>query len=121
MVHFLDAFSRFFSKKPLITAGGPPREGPDARHIMLWGMWVNAEKGMRESGGAGIVTKDWVLMRRSPDGGEAEVASGVVAFDVCPDGAIAWTNGNSVKLRGTDGKDRVLCERKTVERLMVVT
>jgi hypothetical protein len=121
IVHFLDAFSRIFSKKPLITAGGAPREGPDPRHLMLWGMMINAEKGLKDSGGAAIVPKDWMLKRRAPDGAESVVANGVVAFDVCTDGSIVWTNGSSVKLRAGNGQDQVLCQGKTVERLMVVS
>jgi hypothetical protein len=120
IIHFLDAFSRIFSKKPLITAGASPREGPDPRHLMLWGMMVNAEKGLKDSGGAAIVPKDWVLMRRGADGAESVVANGVVAFDVCADGSILSTNGSTVRLRTSNGQDQVLCQGKTVERLMAV-
>jgi hypothetical protein len=40
-----------FARKPLLTAGGPPKEGPDARVLMLWGKVVDAEKALRQSKG----------------------------------------------------------------------
>ncbi|HXE55550.1 MAG TPA: hypothetical protein VN541_21180, partial [Tepidisphaeraceae bacterium] len=57
-VHFLNFFSLMFSRKPLLTAGGPPREGPDTRYMMLWGKVIDAEKilnASKSSGGAPLV------------------------------------------------------------------
>ena len=41
---FLNFFSMMFANKPLMTAGGPKREGPNPRHVMLWGKMIDAEK-----------------------------------------------------------------------------
>ena len=49
IVHFLDFFSLMFSRKPLLTAGGPKTEGPDARSLMLWGRFIDAEKALRKA------------------------------------------------------------------------
>lgn len=98
-VHFLDAFSRFFSNKPLFTAGGPHREGPNAQYLQLWGRWIDVRRTM--GGGPAnsekaLVPGNWQLIRVAPDGTEASVASHVVAYDVAPDGDILYTNGSAV-------------------------
>jgi hypothetical protein len=44
VAHFLNFFSLMFSRQPLISAGGPPRDGPDARALMLWGAHAGAAR-----------------------------------------------------------------------------
>ncbi len=97
-VHFLNTFSMIFSKKPLMTAGGPKRKGPDKRSLMLWGRWVQVDREQRSGGNTDkpLVPRTWELIRRSPNGDETAIASGVVAFDLCADGGIVYTNGVSV-------------------------
>ena len=55
-----------------MTAGGPPREGPDARYLMLWGKVIDAEKALRKQKkpGAGLVPNSWELICRGSDGAE---------------------------------------------------
>lgn len=97
-VHFLNAFSMFFAKKPLMTAGGPRRKGPDKRSLMLWGRWVQVDRELKAGGDSDkpLVPRTWELIRRSTNGDEQAIASGVVAFDLCADGGIVYTNGVSV-------------------------
>src|SRR2546423_882489 len=49
IVHFLDWFSQVFARKPLITASGPPRAGPDQRYLLLWGKMIDAGKALPAS------------------------------------------------------------------------
>src|SRR5207253_1644575 len=81
--------SLMFSGKPLLTAGGPARQMPDQRYLMLWGKMIDAEKAMRASkdgGSAALVPSSWQLIARSRSGEERVIAKGVVAFDLPGDG-----------------------------------
>ncbi len=67
LVVFFNFLSLMFTRKPLITSGGPPTEGPDQRFLMLWGRAVDAEKALRENsnkrGGPSLVPASWQLVK----------------------------------------------------------
>ena len=112
VVHFLNFMSIMFSRKPLITAAGPPKEGPDQRYVMLWGKVIDAERilkrGRRRPGGNdALVPKDWQLVRRplggadgavgdgtggerGGDGAGADAAAGAAAEQVLAQGVVAF-------------------------------
>jgi len=119
---FLNFFAVMFSGKPLLTAGGPKREGLNPRHLMLWGKLIDAEKAERQTrkgAAAGLVPRDWELVRRAADGSEKILAEGVVSYDVCQDGSVVFTNGSEVFHLVGDRKHR-LCEGKLIEHITVL-
>jgi hypothetical protein len=124
IVHFLNFFSMMFAKKPLMTSGGPPKEGPDRRHLLLWGKWIDTEKALRESAKAGaagsLVPASWELVRRDAGGEEQVLARGVLSFDLCSDGGVVYTNGTSIVLRSADGGTQTIGEDKVIEQVRVV-
>jgi hypothetical protein len=121
VVHFLNFMSLMFARKPLITAGGPPKEGPDQRYMMVWGKLIDAEKILKRQRGDGagaLVPKEWQLVRRTADGREDVLAENVLAYDVRGDGEIAYTDGTRIRAR-TDGETtwREVGRGKLIERL----
>jgi hypothetical protein len=99
IAHFLNFFSLMFSQKPLMTAGGPPKEGPDERFLMLWGRVVDTQKVLRTNkpGDAGaLVPSSWQLIRRTASGEETILAKSVLSYDLCADGGVIYTNGAKV-------------------------
>ena len=101
IVHFLNVFSMLFAKKPLITAGGPDREGPDQRFVMLWGRMVDARKAAQQAAAgdaAELVSKDWELVRQAADGVTQVLARAVVHYDLLPDGRLLYSTGGRVML-----------------------
>lgn len=120
LVHFLDFFSIMFARKPLITAGGPAREGPDQRYMMLWGKMIDAEKAMRQKKSEGaLVPKDWELVRRELSSGREEVlARSVVSFDLRGNGVV-FSNGSEVFTLGSDGAQIRVFAGKMIERVIV--
>jgi len=122
-VHFLNSFSMFFSNEPLMTAGGPKREGPNRRNMMLWGRWVEIDRRLktaRADADIPLVPSDWKLIRRAPDGQETVLASSVVAYDLAADGSILHTNGTSIRRTEADGETQRLGGGKYVERVMAM-
>ena len=121
-VHFFDWFSTVFRRKPLLTAGGPPKQGPDARYMMLWGKLVDAEQVHREkgSGGAGVavVPRTWTLQRRNTFGTDETLATHVVSYDLCPDGSVIYTNGAGVYHLDPSGQRTEVCASRLIERVV---
>jgi hypothetical protein len=121
-VHFFNWFSIVFRRKPLITASGPKKEGPDARYLMLWGKLIDAEKVIRGSGGkdanAALVPKSWELVRRSTGGEEKVLATSVLSFDLGADGTITYSDGSGVYRIDSSGESTRICSGKLIERVV---
>ena len=101
---FLNVFSVFFSGKPLKSAGGPPRTGPDPKAVFLYGRWLQMQQpvapGQKEEQKSGVPSS-WVLKRLQIGNSLAQaevVASGVMAYTTTSDGSVYYSTGNDVFL-----------------------
>ncbi|MDQ3441401.1 MAG: hypothetical protein M3478_13750 [Planctomycetota bacterium] len=125
IVHFLNFFSLMFSRKPLITSGGPPREPIDQRHLMLWGRVVDAQKALaktdRNGAPAALVPANWQLIRRDAAGNEQAVATNVLAYDIAlAGGGIVYTDGATIRHRASDGTVTTVGTGTLVERVTIL-
>ena len=122
IVGFLNFFTLMFSGKPMLTAGGPKREGPDPKYMMLWGRMVDAEKAERaakKGEPAALVPNTWELVRRADNGEETILAHGVISYDLCTDGSVVYTDGSAVYHLDPGGTRRQLCAEKMIEHVIV--
>jgi hypothetical protein len=122
IVHFLDFFSLMFQRKPLISAGGPPREGADQRYMMLWGKLIDARKAQDSKKGdsQALVPASWQLIKRSPSGNEETIAKRVLAYDLCGDGSVVYTDGSTIYHRAVHGETNQVAQGKLIERVAVL-
>ena len=123
LLGFGNFFSLMFSGKPLITAGAPTREPLDRRHLMLFGKLIDAEKALhdaKEGDAPSLVPSSWELVRRAADGTEKTLAKSVLAYDLCPDGGILYTNGSSVFHLEAAGKSQRLCDGTMIEHVAAI-
>ena len=123
IVAFLNVFSLIFAKKPLITAGGPEREGPDQRILMLYGRLIDARKIARSAANgntAALVPSTWVLVCKKPNGGESELAKNVLAYDLCADGGFVYTNGSRIYYVSAAGETSEIGCGELIERVAVL-
>ena len=122
IVHFLDFFSLMFQRKPLISAGGPPREGPDQRYMMLWGKLIDARKAQdaKKGDSQALVPATWQLIKRSPSGNEEVIAKRVLAYDLCVDGSVVYTDGSTICQRTVHGDTNQIAQGKLIERVAVL-
>ena len=122
IAHFLNFFSMVFSKKPLITSGGPPEASPDSRTMMLWGKLIDAEKQLRSKhplSGDGLVPDNWQLIARSADGTEKILANGVSSFDLDDAGNLIYTNGTTL-FRWSETAAIKIGSGKLIERIAIL-
>ena len=115
--------SMIYRGKPLTTATGTPREGPDLRHLMLWGRFIDVKKAESELAKpktGGLVPKDWQLVKRTADGQEEVIATSVLAYDLTPGGEVVYTNGAAIFHRDAAGKVNKLCEDHLIERVVAL-
>ncbi|MEX2214379.1 MAG: hypothetical protein WD768_09645 [Phycisphaeraceae bacterium] len=113
--------SMIYRGKPLTTATGPQREGPDLRHLMLWGRFIDVKKAERELARqktGGLVPKDWQLVRRKAGGEEEVIATSVLAYDLTPAGDIIYTNGTAIFHRDVKGNVSKLLDEHLIERVV---
>ncbi|MEO1236341.1 MAG: hypothetical protein AAFX76_06080 [Planctomycetota bacterium] len=125
VVAFLNVFSMIFSKKPLITASGPRRPGPDRRQLFLYGRLIDAQqnaKHQRKNAGRAAVPDDWELVRSLPHGKEQVLATGVGHYSPLPDDAgLLYTDGGRVVRLSPDNDRRTLAESRVIERVGVTS
>ncbi len=104
--HFLNFFSMMYSRKPLTTATGTPIQA-DLKNILLQGRRIDAEKASRSErpvhGVPSLVTGNWELVSRTPDGTERILATNVASYDISSDGTIIYSNGYGVFVLEHDG------------------
>jgi hypothetical protein len=119
---FLNVFSMIFAKKPLMTAGGPEREGPDQRILMLYGQLIDARKQSKASASRDgeLVPATWVLVRKKPDGSESILAKNVVSYDLCADGGFVYTTGSNIYHVSADGNSTKVGKGQLIERVTVL-
>ena len=94
-IDFFQIFSQLVSKKPLSTAGGPKKNGPEPAQIWLYGRLLTPDK---ESKDGSLASADWKLKMRSPEDKETTIASHILAYDLREDGTIVASDGRNLRL-----------------------
>jgi hypothetical protein len=118
---FLNFFSAIFTGRKLTSAGGAKARQMDMKQMMIWGNLVRAQKPAKaEEEGADLVPSSWQLHRRNTSGETRALASGVLAYDVAPDGKIVYTNGNAVFLLQADGRKEHVLNERMIEQVFFV-
>lgn len=121
---YLNFFSTKYAGKPLTTAGGPKRQGADARQMMVWGNLIDAEEAARQAAREegeppSVVPRSWELVRRNVDGTVTALASGVVSFDVAPDGAVVYSTGSAIYGLSPSGDRKRLIQTPGIEQVVL--
>jgi hypothetical protein len=118
IVGYLNFLSLVYSKKPLITAGGNGRKGPDPKSVFLYGRMIDVDKQMKKAKpeDGGIMPSDWELVKVTASGQMNIVAKGVSAFDLCGD-EIVYTNGTRVFHLSSEGVKSCIAEGNCIEKL----
>lgn len=119
VLHYLNFFTTRYSGKPLLTAGSRKQRGADIRQMMEWNNLMAADQQQKSDDDPNDVRSSWQLMRRRGFESKA-LASRVVAYDVCPDGAIVYSTGSAIFHVDAGGNEQRLCDGNFIEQVMAV-
>jgi hypothetical protein len=113
---YLDFFSMRYTGRPLTTSGDTKGRRVDARNLLER---QNVAGPQDDDGGeaARRAPRDWVLVARTPDGQEREVASSVAAYDLASDGVVLVSDGASIDCVDAKGKRAPVGKAKLVTAL----
>jgi len=114
---YLNFFTARYTGKPLTTAGGPKRQGADMRQMMVWANLMQAETAEGDEPKP-TVPRDWHLVRIRGQQKPETVASGVVTFDLGPDGSLVYSTGTAIHHLSADGRHQRLLSEERVEALV---
>ena len=119
---FLNAFSAMFARKPLTSAEGPRIRTRTTRQLILYGRVIEAQKAMRSNKqqAPASVPASWELVRRTAQGDESVIATGVGHYDLAPDGSVVYTNGVKVWLIAADGTKTEVAKDSLIERVSII-
>jgi hypothetical protein len=118
---FLNFFSSIFTGRKLTSADSSNARQMDMRQMMIWGNLVRSQrKPKNDDESVDLVPKSWELYRQNSSGDAKLLASGVLAYDVAPDGKIAYTNGNALFLLHPDGCKEHLLNESMIEQVFFV-
>lgn len=118
---FLNLFSKLLTGRHLTTDTGAQARQMNMRQMMIWGNLVNGPRRQDpEEEGMDLVPKSWELQQRASDGKTNVLATGVLAYDVAPNGLIVYTNGNALFLLHPDGRKERLLNEAMIEQVFFV-
>jgi hypothetical protein len=115
---YLNFFSARYTGKPLMTAGGPKRQGADMRQMMVWSNLMQAGSAAEGDEPPPSVPRDWQLVRIRTGHKPETVASGVLTFDLGPDGTLLYSTGTAIHHLSPDGRHQRLLSEERVEALV---
>lgn len=123
--HYLNFFSARYTGKPLTTAGGPRRDGPDVGQMMIWGNLLRAQDAARGAADRGgepppLAPRSWQLERRRPGAEPEQLAEHVLASDVGPAGQIVYSTGSAVYGISPSGERTRLAAAAGIERVVLL-
>ena len=122
--HYLNFFSLMYARKPLTSANGPAVQA-DIKNILLQGRRIDAEKALRSArpvqGVPSLVPDSWVLVSRNQQGVEQVLATNVASYDISPDGALLYSNGQGVFVLDTDGVSRLALTNELVAEVVAAS
>jgi hypothetical protein len=121
--HWLDFFSMRNSGQPLSTSGNAQQKHMDLQRMLIWGNLINAEqaiKAAQSDDSPDLVPRTWKLMKRSSDGTETTVASGVLSYDLLSDGTVLYSNGSAVFQLAKDGKQTQIAKHAMIEQVVAL-
>ena len=122
---FLNVFSMLFGGESLQKNSQRSRDVKSKQRsekdLFFEGNLIHAEENQKENQRSGdehpgILPRNRVLIRRSPDGNEEIIARSVLDYTLTPEGVL-WSNGTHILLRGADGKDTVVTKTRLASKM----
>ncbi|MEM9538272.1 MAG: hypothetical protein AAGA60_02045 [Cyanobacteria bacterium P01_E01_bin.42] len=119
---FFNMFTQSFTGKPLMAAG--TRQKVEPKRMKVWGDWLDLDKLPKKHSEDGdappLVPATWELVRQGQQGTPEVLAKSVLAYDLAPDGTIAYTNGSGIFLLPPQGKREKVAIDRLIEAIILL-
>lgn len=120
--HYLNFFSMMYSRKPLISAGGPAMN-QDVKEMVIQGRKIDTEKALRKRMSVhntpSLVPADWVLIRCDKNGGQELMATHVASYDVTPTGELIYSNGCATFCIQPNGQHKKVAQDRLIQDVLI--
>jgi hypothetical protein len=121
LFQFLQFFSMTYTGKKLTGADGARARPMDIKELVIWGNRVSAEHVSMEGEDApDLVPNSWQLLRQRAGYDPEVLAKGVLAYDLGPDGTIAYSNGSGIFVREPNGKTERIHKERMIEQVILL-
>jgi hypothetical protein len=115
---YLDFFSMRYTGKPLATSGDTKSRNLDARRLVERQNVAAAETEGDDQ--VPRVPRDWVLVKRAPDGDETVVATSVAAYELGSNGDVVVSDGASIERIDASGARTRLAAARFVSSIVAL-
>ena len=119
LFHYLQFFSMRYTGKKLSSGGAQSKE-LDLQQMMIWGNRVSAQAKRNQKEAAALVPNNWELVRSVAGQDDEVLAKGVLAFDLCSDGTVVYSNGSAIFRRNAKGETERLVVESLIERVLIL-
>lgn len=122
VLHFANAFTQFFSNKPMVAVGGAGHRVKPPRSVMLRNQMISADKAARKASTGHpppIVPKDWQLVRFATDRAEPEVLADHVGSFAFDGDDIVYTDGSNLRRLTPDGSSEHMAAATLISAVAV--
>lgn len=123
MFGWLDFFSQRYGGESLRTSGANPakskQQSEEERFIEGNLVKVRRRRDKEEQNERypSAIPKSWQLVKYTPEGGCTVLHSGVMAYTLCPDGGIIYSNGRYILHATAEGEEKMLTEARWASKL----
>ena len=118
---FMNFFTMRYTGKTLVSSGNMRQRQMDPRQMLIMDNVAHAR------GASALfapnrkdwkVSRSWTLMKKAPNGGLENIATGVLTFDLCDDGSLLYTNGSRIFTRTLDGQTQEVLKEQFISQVL---
>lgn len=118
---FMNFFTMRYTGKMLVSSGNMRQRQMDPRQMLIMDNVAHAR------GASALfapnrkdwkVSRSWTLVKKAPNGGLENLATGVLTFDLCDDGSLLYTNGSRIFSRTPSGETQDVLKEQFISQVL---
>ena len=124
---WLNFFTQRYAGQSLKTSGSNPAKNKekDPQELFVEGNLINVLKEQKENEKQGeqypgFAPKNWELIKKTIDGNETVIKTGLLDYHLCENGDIIYSNGNYLIKLTNDGTEKMLTKTKMATSIITI-
>jgi hypothetical protein len=122
LFQFVNLFTMRYTGNTLVTSGNMRQREMDSRQMMIMDNLLHARQAADtfSPGKEWKAGRSWTLIKRTAAGEIEVLEKGVLAFDLCEDGTVVFTDGNRIVSRTPDGNKEELAKDQFISQVLAI-